>query len=120
MIRRPPRSTLSSSSAASDVYKRQVSTQSTGDNSWRHMGCGASTVGAHEFDAALEADPPTAKRGSIGYLAKKTSPGPLHGEWRARPSRPWKSRVQYPKRQRYMTKKDVPPLRIASILTVKG
>eukprot|EP00656_Telonema_subtile_P052177 TRINITY_DN719_c0_g1_i6.p1 TRINITY_DN719_c0_g1~~TRINITY_DN719_c0_g1_i6.p1 ORF type:complete len:211 (+),score=37.92 TRINITY_DN719_c0_g1_i6:80-712(+) len=32
MIRRPPRSTLSSSSAASDVYKRQVSTQSTGSN----------------------------------------------------------------------------------------
>eukprot|EP00658_Telonema_sp_P-2_P016620 TRINITY_DN1644_c0_g1_i4.p2 TRINITY_DN1644_c0_g1~~TRINITY_DN1644_c0_g1_i4.p2 ORF type:complete len:108 (+),score=17.20 TRINITY_DN1644_c0_g1_i4:136-459(+) len=32
MIRRPPRSTLSSSSAASDVYKRQVSTQSTGEN----------------------------------------------------------------------------------------
>eukprot|EP00656_Telonema_subtile_P017077 TRINITY_DN19087_c0_g1_i1.p1 TRINITY_DN19087_c0_g1~~TRINITY_DN19087_c0_g1_i1.p1 ORF type:complete len:105 (+),score=26.29 TRINITY_DN19087_c0_g1_i1:47-361(+) len=30
MNRRPPRSTLSSSSAASDVYKRQVSTQSTG------------------------------------------------------------------------------------------
>eukprot|EP00658_Telonema_sp_P-2_P074745 TRINITY_DN6402_c0_g1_i1.p1 TRINITY_DN6402_c0_g1~~TRINITY_DN6402_c0_g1_i1.p1 ORF type:complete len:258 (-),score=52.27 TRINITY_DN6402_c0_g1_i1:9-782(-) len=30
MIRRPPRSTLSSSSAASDVYKRQVSPQSTG------------------------------------------------------------------------------------------
>eukprot|EP00658_Telonema_sp_P-2_P037654 TRINITY_DN27075_c0_g1_i6.p1 TRINITY_DN27075_c0_g1~~TRINITY_DN27075_c0_g1_i6.p1 ORF type:complete len:159 (-),score=36.51 TRINITY_DN27075_c0_g1_i6:92-568(-) len=30
MIRRPPRSTLSSSSAASDVYKRQVSTQSMG------------------------------------------------------------------------------------------
>eukprot|EP00656_Telonema_subtile_P043810 TRINITY_DN50113_c0_g1_i1.p1 TRINITY_DN50113_c0_g1~~TRINITY_DN50113_c0_g1_i1.p1 ORF type:complete len:218 (+),score=51.01 TRINITY_DN50113_c0_g1_i1:63-716(+) len=30
MIRRPPRSPLSSSSAASDVYKRQVSTQSTG------------------------------------------------------------------------------------------
>eukprot|EP00658_Telonema_sp_P-2_P043893 TRINITY_DN3176_c0_g1_i10.p1 TRINITY_DN3176_c0_g1~~TRINITY_DN3176_c0_g1_i10.p1 ORF type:complete len:290 (+),score=40.71 TRINITY_DN3176_c0_g1_i10:109-978(+) len=35
MIRRPPRSTLSSSSAASDVYKRQVSTQSTGHSSWR-------------------------------------------------------------------------------------
>eukprot|EP00658_Telonema_sp_P-2_P022135 TRINITY_DN1883_c0_g1_i12.p1 TRINITY_DN1883_c0_g1~~TRINITY_DN1883_c0_g1_i12.p1 ORF type:complete len:182 (-),score=66.54 TRINITY_DN1883_c0_g1_i12:107-652(-) len=32
MIRRPPRSTLSSSSAASDVYKRQVSTQSTGQH----------------------------------------------------------------------------------------
>eukprot|EP01102_Stenamoeba_stenopodia_P015791 TRINITY_DN543_c0_g1_i2.p1 TRINITY_DN543_c0_g1~~TRINITY_DN543_c0_g1_i2.p1 ORF type:complete len:102 (-),score=14.15 TRINITY_DN543_c0_g1_i2:131-436(-) len=31
MIRRPPRSTRVRSSAASDVYKRQVSTQSTGD-----------------------------------------------------------------------------------------
>eukprot|EP00656_Telonema_subtile_P018373 TRINITY_DN1991_c0_g1_i2.p1 TRINITY_DN1991_c0_g1~~TRINITY_DN1991_c0_g1_i2.p1 ORF type:complete len:319 (+),score=109.78 TRINITY_DN1991_c0_g1_i2:102-1058(+) len=36
MIRRPPRSTLSSSSAASDVYKRQVSTQSTGSNSFKN------------------------------------------------------------------------------------
>eukprot|EP00831_Metopus_contortus_P017208 TRINITY_DN17250_c0_g1_i3.p4 TRINITY_DN17250_c0_g1~~TRINITY_DN17250_c0_g1_i3.p4 ORF type:complete len:100 (+),score=17.72 TRINITY_DN17250_c0_g1_i3:104-403(+) len=31
MIRRPPRSTQGVSSAASDVYKRQVSTQSTWD-----------------------------------------------------------------------------------------
>eukprot|EP00656_Telonema_subtile_P047363 TRINITY_DN5433_c0_g1_i1.p1 TRINITY_DN5433_c0_g1~~TRINITY_DN5433_c0_g1_i1.p1 ORF type:complete len:545 (+),score=232.10 TRINITY_DN5433_c0_g1_i1:106-1740(+) len=37
MIRRPPRSTLSSSSAASDVYKRQVSTQSTGKKDWSAM-----------------------------------------------------------------------------------
>eukprot|EP00656_Telonema_subtile_P000050 TRINITY_DN10017_c0_g1_i3.p1 TRINITY_DN10017_c0_g1~~TRINITY_DN10017_c0_g1_i3.p1 ORF type:complete len:116 (+),score=21.50 TRINITY_DN10017_c0_g1_i3:76-423(+) len=36
MIRRPPRSTLSSSSAASDVYKRQVSTQSTGSRPSRY------------------------------------------------------------------------------------
>eukprot|EP00658_Telonema_sp_P-2_P030587 TRINITY_DN23076_c0_g1_i1.p1 TRINITY_DN23076_c0_g1~~TRINITY_DN23076_c0_g1_i1.p1 ORF type:complete len:198 (+),score=40.20 TRINITY_DN23076_c0_g1_i1:142-735(+) len=36
MIRRPPRSTLSSSSAASDVYKRQ-STQSTGSKADREM-----------------------------------------------------------------------------------
>eukprot|EP00656_Telonema_subtile_P039853 TRINITY_DN44935_c0_g1_i1.p1 TRINITY_DN44935_c0_g1~~TRINITY_DN44935_c0_g1_i1.p1 ORF type:complete len:327 (+),score=62.96 TRINITY_DN44935_c0_g1_i1:75-1055(+) len=36
MIRRPPRSTLSSSSAASDVYKRQVSDQSPNENDiWR-------------------------------------------------------------------------------------
>eukprot|EP00658_Telonema_sp_P-2_P006517 TRINITY_DN12465_c0_g1_i5.p1 TRINITY_DN12465_c0_g1~~TRINITY_DN12465_c0_g1_i5.p1 ORF type:complete len:277 (+),score=78.44 TRINITY_DN12465_c0_g1_i5:108-938(+) len=42
MIRRPPRSTLSSSSAASDVYKRQVSTQSTGEPPLIAMGCGAS------------------------------------------------------------------------------
>eukprot|EP00658_Telonema_sp_P-2_P038386 TRINITY_DN27557_c0_g1_i3.p1 TRINITY_DN27557_c0_g1~~TRINITY_DN27557_c0_g1_i3.p1 ORF type:complete len:387 (+),score=66.17 TRINITY_DN27557_c0_g1_i3:135-1295(+) len=39
MIRRPPRSTLSSSSAASDVYKRQVSTQSTGTVLTAEMGC---------------------------------------------------------------------------------
>src|SRR5665648_774950 len=32
MIRRPPRSTLSSSSAASDVYKRQASTKHTTTN----------------------------------------------------------------------------------------
>eukprot|EP00831_Metopus_contortus_P018992 TRINITY_DN18161_c0_g1_i4.p2 TRINITY_DN18161_c0_g1~~TRINITY_DN18161_c0_g1_i4.p2 ORF type:complete len:138 (+),score=17.65 TRINITY_DN18161_c0_g1_i4:115-528(+) len=32
MIRRPPRSTQGVSSAASDVYKRQVSTQSTWEN----------------------------------------------------------------------------------------
>eukprot|EP00658_Telonema_sp_P-2_P013330 TRINITY_DN15050_c0_g1_i1.p1 TRINITY_DN15050_c0_g1~~TRINITY_DN15050_c0_g1_i1.p1 ORF type:complete len:675 (-),score=189.73 TRINITY_DN15050_c0_g1_i1:295-2319(-) len=38
MIRRPPRSTLSSSSAASDVYKRQVSTQSTGTHSFAMAG----------------------------------------------------------------------------------
>eukprot|EP00656_Telonema_subtile_P051931 TRINITY_DN70_c0_g1_i1.p1 TRINITY_DN70_c0_g1~~TRINITY_DN70_c0_g1_i1.p1 ORF type:complete len:221 (+),score=63.33 TRINITY_DN70_c0_g1_i1:96-758(+) len=37
MIRRPPRSTLSSSSAASDVYKRQVSTQSTGEHNTHEM-----------------------------------------------------------------------------------
>eukprot|EP00656_Telonema_subtile_P010660 TRINITY_DN15172_c0_g1_i1.p1 TRINITY_DN15172_c0_g1~~TRINITY_DN15172_c0_g1_i1.p1 ORF type:complete len:338 (-),score=93.38 TRINITY_DN15172_c0_g1_i1:172-1185(-) len=37
-IRRPPRSTLSSSSAASDVYKRQVSTQSTGIRNRIEMG----------------------------------------------------------------------------------
>eukprot|EP00657_Telonema_sp_P-1_P009842 TRINITY_DN4075_c0_g1_i2.p1 TRINITY_DN4075_c0_g1~~TRINITY_DN4075_c0_g1_i2.p1 ORF type:complete len:304 (-),score=125.36 TRINITY_DN4075_c0_g1_i2:38-949(-) len=37
MIRRPPRSTQSRSSAASDVYKRQVSTQSTGKRGKKHM-----------------------------------------------------------------------------------
>eukprot|EP00656_Telonema_subtile_P001631 TRINITY_DN10712_c0_g1_i3.p1 TRINITY_DN10712_c0_g1~~TRINITY_DN10712_c0_g1_i3.p1 ORF type:complete len:439 (-),score=138.29 TRINITY_DN10712_c0_g1_i3:194-1510(-) len=37
MIRRPPRSPLSSSSAASDVYKRQVSTQSTGKENSKSM-----------------------------------------------------------------------------------
>eukprot|EP00656_Telonema_subtile_P039882 TRINITY_DN44968_c0_g1_i2.p1 TRINITY_DN44968_c0_g1~~TRINITY_DN44968_c0_g1_i2.p1 ORF type:complete len:264 (+),score=45.88 TRINITY_DN44968_c0_g1_i2:85-876(+) len=36
MMRRPPRSTLSSSSAASDVYKRQVSTHSTGAGARRN------------------------------------------------------------------------------------
>src|SRR5664280_3827522 len=37
MIRRPPRSTLSSSSAASDVYKRQ-------DSSWRPSRGATSTI----------------------------------------------------------------------------
>src|SRR5664279_6183182 len=44
MIRRPPRSTLSSSSAASDVYKRQVGEDETGI----HLR-GAVSVGQHEF-----------------------------------------------------------------------
>eukprot|EP00657_Telonema_sp_P-1_P002518 TRINITY_DN15831_c0_g1_i1.p1 TRINITY_DN15831_c0_g1~~TRINITY_DN15831_c0_g1_i1.p1 ORF type:complete len:165 (-),score=42.69 TRINITY_DN15831_c0_g1_i1:74-568(-) len=38
MIRRPPRSTQSRSSAASDVYKRQVSTQSTGNQNVAYSG----------------------------------------------------------------------------------
>src|SRR5674536_293081 len=41
MIRRPPRSTLSSSSAASDVYKRQVLSDAT-DLLERHIGGTAS------------------------------------------------------------------------------
>eukprot|EP00656_Telonema_subtile_P038285 TRINITY_DN4299_c0_g1_i3.p2 TRINITY_DN4299_c0_g1~~TRINITY_DN4299_c0_g1_i3.p2 ORF type:complete len:118 (+),score=13.69 TRINITY_DN4299_c0_g1_i3:66-419(+) len=44
MIRRPPRSTLSSSSAASDVYKRQVSTQSTG--AWSRIACKVAQTGS--------------------------------------------------------------------------
>src|SRR5664280_678650 len=38
MIRRPPRSTLSSSSAASDVYKRQVQSRRTSDFGHARMG----------------------------------------------------------------------------------
>eukprot|EP00831_Metopus_contortus_P016571 TRINITY_DN16977_c0_g1_i4.p2 TRINITY_DN16977_c0_g1~~TRINITY_DN16977_c0_g1_i4.p2 ORF type:complete len:151 (-),score=32.48 TRINITY_DN16977_c0_g1_i4:242-694(-) len=52
MIRRPPRSTQGVSSAASDVYKRQVSTQSTwgygnryGGNSW----CGYMKTWIHMY-----------------------------------------------------------------------
>eukprot|EP00831_Metopus_contortus_P073858 TRINITY_DN673_c0_g1_i1.p3 TRINITY_DN673_c0_g1~~TRINITY_DN673_c0_g1_i1.p3 ORF type:complete len:102 (-),score=32.24 TRINITY_DN673_c0_g1_i1:562-867(-) len=37
MIRRPPRSTQGVSSAASDVYKRQVSTQSTWEYKRKYM-----------------------------------------------------------------------------------
>eukprot|EP00656_Telonema_subtile_P011174 TRINITY_DN15501_c0_g1_i1.p1 TRINITY_DN15501_c0_g1~~TRINITY_DN15501_c0_g1_i1.p1 ORF type:complete len:356 (-),score=110.77 TRINITY_DN15501_c0_g1_i1:5-1072(-) len=48
MIRRPPRSTLSSSSAASDVYKRQVSTQSTGVDR-------ASTMSVEDLEAQIAA-----------------------------------------------------------------
>eukprot|EP00656_Telonema_subtile_P039674 TRINITY_DN4475_c0_g1_i11.p1 TRINITY_DN4475_c0_g1~~TRINITY_DN4475_c0_g1_i11.p1 ORF type:complete len:422 (+),score=67.98 TRINITY_DN4475_c0_g1_i11:106-1371(+) len=54
MIRRPPRSTLSSSSAASDVYKRQVSTQSTGHPLCAIMGALYSLV-TRDSQLALEA-----------------------------------------------------------------
>src|SRR5664280_3830528 len=48
MIRRPPRSTLSSSSAASDVYKRQVSGGSEG----ARLGTLTMFVGGAEPDVA--------------------------------------------------------------------
>eukprot|EP00656_Telonema_subtile_P024458 TRINITY_DN26694_c0_g1_i1.p1 TRINITY_DN26694_c0_g1~~TRINITY_DN26694_c0_g1_i1.p1 ORF type:complete len:317 (-),score=70.19 TRINITY_DN26694_c0_g1_i1:445-1395(-) len=58
MIRRPPRSTLSSSSAASDVYKRQVSTQSTGNfekhiarTHASHFTTSATTPAAHHLSS---------------------------------------------------------------------
>src|SRR5664279_1942568 len=54
MIRRPPRSTLSSSSAASDVYKRQVSGQeiySDGTNIWTYDKS-ANEVQITQFDAS--------------------------------------------------------------------
>eukprot|EP00656_Telonema_subtile_P016555 TRINITY_DN18754_c0_g1_i1.p1 TRINITY_DN18754_c0_g1~~TRINITY_DN18754_c0_g1_i1.p1 ORF type:complete len:347 (+),score=80.52 TRINITY_DN18754_c0_g1_i1:73-1113(+) len=52
MIRRPPRSTLSSSSAASDVYKRQVSTQSTG-SSRQHPCLWLETMQGDQVDALI-------------------------------------------------------------------
>src|SRR5664280_3273657 len=45
MIRRPPRSTLSSSSAASDVYKRRIQDDVLGQ--WRRAGCFQAQVGRH-------------------------------------------------------------------------
>eukprot|EP00831_Metopus_contortus_P066117 TRINITY_DN589_c0_g1_i3.p4 TRINITY_DN589_c0_g1~~TRINITY_DN589_c0_g1_i3.p4 ORF type:complete len:105 (-),score=27.88 TRINITY_DN589_c0_g1_i3:66-380(-) len=45
MIRRPPRSTQGVSSAASDVYKRQVSTQSTWDRILMHCSAGIGRTG---------------------------------------------------------------------------
>src|SRR5664280_2779633 len=47
MIRRPPRSTLSSSSAASDVYKRQVESRTELDLHWMPLGAGAHVVRAN-------------------------------------------------------------------------
>ena len=43
MIRRPPRSTLDRSSAASDVYKRQVAMRSAAETTVRHCWCATST-----------------------------------------------------------------------------
>eukprot|EP00658_Telonema_sp_P-2_P057086 TRINITY_DN4554_c0_g2_i1.p1 TRINITY_DN4554_c0_g2~~TRINITY_DN4554_c0_g2_i1.p1 ORF type:complete len:142 (-),score=9.72 TRINITY_DN4554_c0_g2_i1:376-801(-) len=66
MSRRPPRSPLSSSSAASDVYKRQVSTQSTGKAHFRprwiqdHLGsdCLPTLTKSHRMDASSVQDEP--------------------------------------------------------------
>eukprot|EP00656_Telonema_subtile_P043003 TRINITY_DN491_c0_g1_i1.p1 TRINITY_DN491_c0_g1~~TRINITY_DN491_c0_g1_i1.p1 ORF type:complete len:459 (-),score=139.43 TRINITY_DN491_c0_g1_i1:229-1605(-) len=55
MIRRPPRSTLSSSSAASDVYKRQVSTQSTGPAP-RAMGIEQSVESHYYLDRGCDSE----------------------------------------------------------------
>src|SRR5665648_1233185 len=59
MIRRPPRSTLSSSSAASDVYKRQASTSTSGQIiDWQELDVGwdslhdEGTEGAHHARVA--------------------------------------------------------------------
>src|SRR5674536_152278 len=61
MIRRPPRSTLSSSSAASDVYKRQVAGQ---------------TVTAREVtDAAAEGEPTDPVGGDDAAGGGQTVPG---------------------------------------------
>src|SRR5665648_762776 len=79
MIRRPPRSTLSSSSAASDVYKRQLSTLERHDEAiecfnnalkfnprdgvaYGNKGLSLSALGRHGeaikcFDKAIEINP---------------------------------------------------------------
>eukprot|EP00658_Telonema_sp_P-2_P029486 TRINITY_DN22427_c0_g1_i2.p1 TRINITY_DN22427_c0_g1~~TRINITY_DN22427_c0_g1_i2.p1 ORF type:complete len:271 (+),score=42.71 TRINITY_DN22427_c0_g1_i2:134-946(+) len=95
MIRRPPRSTLSSSSAASDVYKRQVSTQSTGvrtainghDPRLRYMrpaprfrsGSSSTRRTAHSSFASLTPRAPNPsgppRTGTILNQALRTNPG---------------------------------------------
>src|SRR5664279_6633531 len=55
MIRRPPRSTLSSSSAASDVYKRQVYYRGDGESRWLLLKTNLSDR-YYSFDASLLPD----------------------------------------------------------------
>eukprot|EP00658_Telonema_sp_P-2_P027333 TRINITY_DN2112_c0_g1_i3.p2 TRINITY_DN2112_c0_g1~~TRINITY_DN2112_c0_g1_i3.p2 ORF type:complete len:179 (+),score=29.23 TRINITY_DN2112_c0_g1_i3:115-651(+) len=80
MIRRPPRSTLSSSSAASDVYKRQVSTQSTGAfvemALWLCL-CAAMAVASAALleDSWAEDDIWAEAVGSVGYVSTRTRIG---------------------------------------------
>ena len=54
MIRRPPRSTLSSSSAASDVYKRQGGPESVAACRSQGIKCDTSTPHAHKRNAIAE------------------------------------------------------------------
>src|SRR5678815_47794 len=59
MIRRPPRSTLDRSSAASDVYKRQIPGRETNvliqpqGQTWRALRVPVATIGGFLFAAAL-------------------------------------------------------------------
>eukprot|EP00658_Telonema_sp_P-2_P041604 TRINITY_DN29783_c0_g1_i1.p1 TRINITY_DN29783_c0_g1~~TRINITY_DN29783_c0_g1_i1.p1 ORF type:complete len:213 (-),score=63.43 TRINITY_DN29783_c0_g1_i1:41-679(-) len=94
MIRRPPRSTLSSSSAASDVYKRQLQENSkeveagVGDPQWHRTACtrfrglsqtftelGKKTLRAeHDSTSVMSSGrhvelPPTSRRESLEYLS---------------------------------------------------
>eukprot|EP00827_Trimyema_finlayi_P005440 TRINITY_DN5790_c0_g1_i1.p2 TRINITY_DN5790_c0_g1~~TRINITY_DN5790_c0_g1_i1.p2 ORF type:complete len:138 (+),score=82.14 TRINITY_DN5790_c0_g1_i1:2-415(+) len=51
MIRRPPRSTQGRSSAASDVYKRQVSTQSTWDDTSYNQPCSSTMASCYKWQS---------------------------------------------------------------------
>eukprot|EP00657_Telonema_sp_P-1_P002090 TRINITY_DN14_c0_g1_i4.p1 TRINITY_DN14_c0_g1~~TRINITY_DN14_c0_g1_i4.p1 ORF type:complete len:119 (-),score=46.20 TRINITY_DN14_c0_g1_i4:81-437(-) len=64
MIRRPPRSTQSRSSAASDVYKRQVSTQSTGPLTAQDR-CGRRIAAAHKIAGGFVANKHTRSRRDV-------------------------------------------------------
>eukprot|EP00658_Telonema_sp_P-2_P002645 TRINITY_DN10991_c0_g1_i2.p2 TRINITY_DN10991_c0_g1~~TRINITY_DN10991_c0_g1_i2.p2 ORF type:complete len:165 (+),score=49.94 TRINITY_DN10991_c0_g1_i2:103-597(+) len=76
MIRRPPRSTLSSSSAASDVYKRQVSTQSTGNNRRSEMEAARTFFDACEAGKGWEVCKDLATDGPFTVQANDALPGP--------------------------------------------
>eukprot|EP00657_Telonema_sp_P-1_P010259 TRINITY_DN460_c0_g1_i1.p1 TRINITY_DN460_c0_g1~~TRINITY_DN460_c0_g1_i1.p1 ORF type:complete len:129 (+),score=32.67 TRINITY_DN460_c0_g1_i1:65-451(+) len=79
MIRRPPRSTQSRSSAASDVYKRQVSTQSTGQTAPREnstylpLRCGVHRSGDADLRDTDWLTDLTGSRNLIGQLAPASS-----------------------------------------------
>ena len=62
MIRRPPRSTLSSSSAASDVYKRQPQSTTFARGAAKHPAAQAAAIHAATMTAASSAS-------AIGYRA---------------------------------------------------
>src|SRR5664280_3896103 len=68
MIRRPPRSTLSSSSAASDVYKRQV--ENIGLEGGYEVGREASTKVTKEKDGTLTYDTSQADSEKLSGAAK--------------------------------------------------
>src|SRR5664280_3843659 len=82
MIRRPPRSTLSSSSAASDVYKRQDAGQSRHPHRHHAVGLGP----AAELSVSVVTPSPDGAiglqrvpvHGTPGYGGDTGQPGPRH------------------------------------------
>ena len=75
MIRRPPRSTLDRSSAASDVYKRQIQQLSFADNRFAFLMCNHVLEHIPDDGAALRE---CARVLVPGGLAVFTMPGDYH------------------------------------------
>src|SRR5664279_6512818 len=85
MIRRPPRSTLSSSSAASDVYKRQhmdtraVRDAAGGGEEWVINGVkrwiSAAHMATHDIVFARTSGEPGDHRGITAFIVATDSPG---------------------------------------------
>src|SRR5674536_394497 len=87
MIRRPPRSTLSSSSAASDVYKRQTQRRrrAVRGGAWPHP---PGTPDAHDLSLIHISEPTRLLSISYAVFRLKKKKRAIRGSGRSRPGEP--------------------------------